>query len=91
MKPVEIRPWRPSPFVAGRTYRVRIDFKSLFDTFQSGEVVKYEGDAYSRYDCITGYFFSQPNVPNGRRWDIHDDEDLETWRKLFEEVQSNET
>lgn len=85
MSPLEIRPWRPSPFVIGRRYRVRRDFKALRDSFQAGEVLRYEHDAYSRYDSMTGYFFSQPNAEQLRAWDLHDDEEIECWRELFEE------
>jgi hypothetical protein len=49
-------------------------------------VLAYERDAYSRYDSYTGYFFSQDGAERLRSWDIHDDEDLESWRELFEEV-----
>jgi len=55
----EIRPWRASPFIVGRGYRVRRDFKALRDSFTAGEALTYEGDAYSRYDSQTGYVFSQ--------------------------------
>ncbi len=88
MKFVEIRPWRESPFVTGRRYRVRRSFEALRDTFQGGEVLTYERDAYSRYDGLTGYFFSQPGSDRLRAWDISDDQDLETWRQFFEEIQA---
>jgi hypothetical protein len=84
MEPAEIRPWRPSPFVVGRRYRVRRDFQSLRDAFRAGEVLTYVRDAYSRYDSYTGYFFSQPGASASRSWDIHDEEDLAVWRELFE-------
>ena len=86
MKPVEIKPWRKSPFVVGQSYKVLRNFKSLFDSFQIGEILKYEGDAYSHYHGFTGYFFSLQNNANGRRWDIHDNDNLEIWKELFEEV-----
>ena len=72
--------------MAGNSYKVRRDFKSLRDNFRSGEIMKYEGDAYSRYDCVTGYFFSQPKSKNGRVWDVHDSENLGSWKELFEEI-----
>ena len=86
MKPIEIRPWRQSPFVVGRHYRVRHDFQALRDRFEAGEVLVYERDAYSRYDSCTGYFFSQPDVTYLRTWDVYDEEELEVWRELFEEI-----
>ncbi len=45
MKPVEIRPWRESPFVVGRRYRVRRDFTALRDSFRAGEILTYDSDA----------------------------------------------
>lgn len=83
----EIRPWRASPFVVGRGYRVRRDFKALRDSFTAGEVLTYESGAYSRYDCQTGYVFSQSGTEQKRVWDLHDDDDLEHWREFFEEIE----
>jgi len=85
-KYVEIRPWRQSPFVAGHRYRVRRDFKALRDSFLAGEELTYDRDAYSRYDGYTGYFFTQLGAGQLRSWDISDDDDLEVWRDLFEEI-----
>jgi len=84
--PQEIRPWRVSPFSVGRSYRVRRDFKSLRDAFTAGEVLTYESDAYSHYHGYTGYVFSQAGAEPKRVWDIHDDDDLESWRELLEEI-----
>jgi hypothetical protein len=78
--------WRESPFEVGRSYRVRKDFKCLRDSFRAGEVLVFVRAAYSRYDNYTGYFFSQPGAQPARVWDIHDDEELEIWRDLFEEI-----
>ena len=78
--------WRQSPFVSGRKYRVRRDFKSLRDNFRTGEILTYAHDSYSRYDNYTGYFFSQAGTDNLRVWDVHDDGFLGFWKTLFEEV-----
>jgi hypothetical protein len=67
---------------------VRRDFRALRDSFALGEVLKYEAEAYSRYDGLTGYLFSQDGVERKRVWDIQDDGDLESWRELFEEIVS---
>ena len=78
-------PWRQSPFVVGRCYRVRREF----DGFRAGETFRYQGDAHSIYDGATGYFFSHPDAQwnlGMRRWDVYDDEDLDVWQELFEEV-----
>lgn len=91
MKHVEIRPWRMSPFMVGKRYRVRKDFTCLRDDFKAGEVLVFDSDAYSRYDGYTGYFFSQVGARRLRTWDIDDDDDLEVWRDLFEEVLTDET
>jgi hypothetical protein len=86
MKPVEIRPWRKSPFTVGRRYRVRRDFESLRDSFRAGEVLTYDSDAWSRYHEYTVYAFSQPGAHELRVWDIRDDDELDIWRELFEEI-----
>lgn len=81
--------WRQPPFAVGHSYRVRRDFKAPHDSFQSGEVLTFVRGAYSAYHGYTGYFFSQPGSVNLRSWDIHDDDDLEVWKSLFEEIQSD--
>lgn len=83
----EIRSWRVSPFSVGRSYRVRRDFKALRDFFKAGNVLTCESDAYSHYHGFTGYVFCLAGAHQKRVWDIHDDDDLECWRELFEEVE----
>ncbi|HVR99707.1 MAG TPA: hypothetical protein VMW27_23990 [Thermoanaerobaculia bacterium] len=80
-------PWRPSPFVPGARYRVRRDFAGPRNAFSEGEVLTYRGDCYSPYDSYTGYLFTQEGDERFRVWDVHDEEDTNIWRKLFEEVQ----
>ena len=48
----------PCPFVKGRRYKVRQNFKALRSEFQAGEVLIFESRAWSRYDGITGYFLA---------------------------------
>lgn len=72
--------------MVGHRYRVRRDFKAFRDSFLAGEEMTFHNEAYSGYDSYTGYFFSQPGAARLRSWDIHNDEDLTTWRDLFEEV-----
>src|SRR5688572_2993903 len=84
--PVEMRPWRESPFIRGKCYRVRRSFSSLRDSFTAGEVLTFESHAWSRYDGITGYCFRQPGRDTLRVWDIDDETDILVWRELFEEV-----
>lgn len=90
MEPVTIRPWRTSPFKIGLPYRVQRCFTGLRDNFQAGEVLVYDRDAYSCYDGYTGYFFFQPETQQMRSWDIHDDEQPDIWRDLFEEVRRDD-
>src|SRR5262245_57877153 len=78
--------WRQSPFKVGRTYRVRDSFKALRDSFTAGEVLVYRSQNWSRYDGVTGYFFTAPNDDKIRRWDLPDADDIATWKKLFEDV-----
>jgi hypothetical protein len=78
--------WRGSPFTVGRTYRVRRDFTAHAVSFAAGEVLVYRGDVYSRYDGFTGYSFQKAGTEQFRSWEVFDDEDVEIWRELFEEV-----
>lgn len=91
MQPLEIHPWRSSPFVVGCCYRVQRDFTALRDHFLAGEILTFHSAAYSRYDSYTGYFFTQSGAPQLRVWDIHDDDDIAIWQTLFAEVPCAET
>ena len=71
------------PFEVGRSYRVRKSFPALRDAFREGEVLKYTGSAYSRYDGITGYLFTDPKQ-QVRSWDVYDGESVDVRSKLFE-------
>jgi len=59
---------------------------TLRDNFPAGEVLVFVRGAYSHYDNQTGYFFSQPGTQQTRVWDLNDDEPLEIWLDLFEEI-----
>lgn len=83
---VEQGPWGQSPFVPGQRYRVRRNFQALRDTFVAGEELTYDSTAYSRYDGWIGYFFTQAGTTKLRSWDIAEDQNLEIWRDLFEEI-----
>ena len=85
--PDEIPPWRESPFVPGLVYRVRKSFPAFIGTFEAGELLTFVGDAWSRYDEMTGYFFRDASGRD-RRWDISDDDDIGRWVQLFEVVHS---
>jgi len=50
------------------------------------EVLTFHSDAWSRYDGIIGYFFQQTGTEALRAWDIRDDDELDIWRELFEEL-----
>jgi len=78
--------WRTSPFRVGKTYQVRESFKALRDSFTGGEVLVYRSQNWSRYDGVTGYFFTAPNDDKIRRWDLPDADDIATWKTLFEEL-----
>ena len=53
------------------------------DEFRSGEILRYTGSAYSRYDGITGYFFTDEQEM-GRSWDVGDEDSVEVSVELFE-------
>ena len=71
------------PFEVGKSYRVKKSFAALRDHFRVGEVLKYTGSAYSRYDGITGYFFSDEKEA-GRSWDVSDEDSVSVSSDLFE-------
>jgi len=90
------RKYRDCPFVVGRRYRVRRDFKCLRDEFTAGEVLEFAGrlrnfdnDAFAFTQNEAVWF--EPNLPFGaeggsRVWDVPDHEELQVWTDLFELV-----
>lgn len=86
--PAAAESWPPCPFQAGHSYRVRRSFTALRDVFKEGEVLVFESCAWSRYDGITGYFFSKPGQVGTRAWDLPDELDFGSWREFFEEIPS---
>ena len=81
-----IQYWSNCPFVVGKTYRVRKTFQAMRDSFVEGEIIVFDREAYSRYDSITGYFFTQEGRQCLRLWDIGDDVDVKVWKEFFELV-----
>jgi hypothetical protein len=77
--------WRPCPFVVGKRYRCLKSFEAFRDTFSEGDLLTFVNTAYSRYDGMTGYFFSDSGG-RARSWDVHDDDDLGVHQQLFDEV-----
>lgn len=78
--------WPPCPFKPGRSYRVRKDFTALRDVFKEGEILVFARCAWSRYDGISGYFFSMPGQEGTRAWDIPDEQDSGIWKEFFQEM-----
>jgi hypothetical protein len=79
--------WRTCPFIAGKQYRSLTTFSAFRDTFSAGELLTFVRTAYSPYDGMTGYFFSD-SQGRLRAWDIHDDGDLAVHCTFFEKVVS---
>jgi hypothetical protein len=73
------------PFEVAHSYRVIKSFKALRDTFVEGEVLEYRERVYSRYDGCAGFIFLDPEKKT-RVWDLHDDDSVEVWSKLFEDL-----
>lgn len=71
------------PFTVGKSYRVRRSFSAMRDDFREGEVLKFNERAYSRYDGIAGYFFTDENETI-RSWDVRDEDSVDVWSELFE-------
>jgi hypothetical protein len=80
--------WRDDPFEKGRSYRVRQSFAAMRDDFREGEVLRYKENAYSRYDGISGFFFTDEKGKI-RSWDVRDDDSLTAWSELFEPLEKN--
>jgi hypothetical protein len=72
------------PFRTGVTYRVRRDFKALRDEFCAGERLVFKRTGDSRYDEMTGFFFTAVEGGAWRSWDLGWDDDVSVWRDLFE-------
>jgi hypothetical protein len=60
-------------------------FTPMRGSFEEGDVLTFDKDTYSRYDGMTGYFF-QDGAGVGRVWDVRDEDAIESWKNLFEEV-----
>lgn len=72
------------PFRKNASYRVKKSFSSL-DDFAAGEVLRYAGSVYSRYDGMYGFNFTDAKGKN-RRWDCPEEEPPGICRDLFEEI-----
>lgn len=81
----EPKPPHRSPFRRGRRYRVVKSFEAERDRFEAGEILIYRRDAYSIYDGLTGYFFSETTASRRMRvWDWDDYNGPPKWRCVFE-------
>jgi hypothetical protein len=76
--------WRKCPFEAGRSYRVRKDFRFLMFEFAVGELVQFLNDGYSRYDCATWFVLKRRSNDENCQWWLSDDSPLESWQEFFE-------
>ena len=70
-------------FQIGKRYRVKLSFSAMRADFREGEILKYTGSAYSRYDGITGYFFVDEKE-GGRTWDVRDEDSVDEWPRFFQ-------
>lgn len=75
------------PFKVGKRYRVLKNFTALRDSFTEGDVLTFTSSAYSRYDGITGYFFSRERDNGIQWWDVSDEvNDKAAAKEFFEEI-----
>jgi hypothetical protein len=81
--------WRPVPFRVGAKYRVKRSVQPLREPLMEGEVLRYERDGCSSYDGMTGCMFRDASKQS-RVWELDDNADVESWRDVFEEIQSSE-
>jgi hypothetical protein len=64
---------------------MRTDFVAMRESFTAGETLVYVESAYSRYDGVSGFMFSD-SIRKTRTWNVSDDEPLESWSQLFERL-----
>jgi hypothetical protein len=78
--------WRQTPFAVGQRYLVKINFTSAFSHFLAGEMLVFEKEQYSHYDCSSVYVFCNMASGEKKEWWLHDDQPLESWQEYFQLV-----
>lgn len=76
--------WRSNPFEIKKTYRIKKDFTSIQFMFKAGQLVRFIGEGYSRYDSATIYNFEDVTTGENLQWWLSDDEKQTKWEELFE-------
>lgn len=75
--------WRGSPFSEGEWYRVLRAAPSFSQAdLSAGEILKYYGASYSRYDNMSIYIFTNASGQE-RTWVLFDHEPMEEWSNIF--------
>lgn len=65
--------WRKPFFFKGAHYQVRRPIQSEGFTFEQGEEVVFESEAWSRYDGATSYVFQSVHNRETKVWMLDDD------------------
>jgi hypothetical protein len=79
--------WRKGPFEKHKRYSVKQNFSKFSQQFQEGQILEFVDEAYSRYDNLTAYSFTDAITGLPLSLEIIDDEPIETWSNFFEEIQ----
>lgn len=83
--------WSPAsrgcPFRVGSRYMTTKWVRAFppDESLPEGEIVVYQGSAYSFYDSLSLYAFVSESGQD-RSWSIHDDEPMDLWRGVFVEL-----
>ena len=87
---VPAEPCLRDPFVVRRRYRVKGPPKGGPQTsIRQGQVLCYIGQAYVAYDCLTSFNFLDEEGETVF-WALADNEPVETWRNVFDELVQSE-
>jgi hypothetical protein len=75
----------PEPFIVGRHYRVKKTVSDYFSRVEEGQILSYLCRGFAPYDAMWCFNFLDPK---GERlyWCIHEDDSVEKWRDVFEEM-----
>jgi hypothetical protein len=75
--------WRKIDLIEGASYKLARDLSSPMGNFSCGEIVKFEGSSYSRYDSATILLFKDFSGGT-KQFFLHDDSEFP--KDAFEDV-----
>jgi hypothetical protein len=75
---------KTASFQAGSLYRVKTSFQSVRFEFTAGQILRYRGKKYNRYDSATIHTFDRVPEGGSLQWWLSDHDDPSKWKELFE-------